>query len=140
MVAHREDENFAISKSNQINKEIHVTVSMKCPNYLIHLYLKLRNSYQLVSGSKKMVITNINQKYWIQKRLDTFSFTDSSLFKICGWFWEIPGAVSRSITICCFHSNWEVIMSIINRKATKMGLDILQGSLPQNLFKLKGKK
>ena len=60
--------------------------------------------------------------------ISTFSLTASSLFEIWCCFWLIEGVESRSATSCCRHSNWEVIMRIINRNTSRKGLDIITSS------------
>lgn len=81
-----------------------------------------------ISKKKKKLSNSFTISYNIQPKHDqmiTFSLTASSLFEICCCFWDILGLGSTSLTSCCFHSNWDVIMSTINRKTSSIGLDII---------------
>lgn len=61
------------------------------------------------------------------RRRLTFSLTISSFFIVCCSFPKVLWLVSMSLTSCCFHSNWDVIMSTNKRKASTIGLVIIAG-------------
>lgn len=54
----------------------------------------------------------------------TFSLTASSLSRICCFLCEKVGLASASL-ICCFHSNWDVMISTRSRKTRTIGLEVI---------------